>query len=124
MTYWVSYFRNLERGAMCDGYKNGDRIVFVLDTNIVAETDEAAAEAAFVLHNRDDRPSGKLAPSMSVGDVVAIMPAFRPTETVWMSVMRDGFAVIRDPEQIEADTHGGRVNQTVIYNKTWLEVVR
>lgn len=54
---------------------NGDTIhyVYVFDGEIPAAPNaEAAAERAFVIHNRDDRPRGKEIRSMSVGDVVVV----------------------------------------------------
>jgi hypothetical protein len=57
------------------GYEPGDRLVrgwtdFVPDES----SDESTAERLFGRHNRDDRPDGRLAPSLSVGDVVVLDP--------------------------------------------------
>lgn len=53
-----------------------------------------ALEDTFCRHNRDDRPDGQTAPSLSCGDVVVI------SEELAYRVTRDGFApvILRDEQ--------------------------
>lgn len=48
------------------------RLAYASSQDRAGRTNETVAEEMFGLLNRDDRPNGKVAPSMSVGDVVTI----------------------------------------------------
>lgn len=88
-------------GMLFDGYNPGDPLVCVYEGQVRAfDTLEATAEATFVEHNRDDRPTAHFAPSMSVGDVVII---HTPDGTVAMSCEPMGFTQVDIPpdEDIE-----------------------
>ena len=89
-------------------YQPGDRLVkgWTGDVDVDRDVDRddglaavmaAAAEQVFARHNRDDRPDGRLCPSMSVGDVVQF------GETM-LSVDRFGWkAVTVDPADLITD---------------------
>ena len=100
-------YTNLDARFM-RGYERGDRLVKGYSDEIdLAPSDEASTmtvlEWIFARHNRDDRPDGRLCPSMSVGDVVVL------GETAW-TVEDIGFArVDLDPGDLITD-------------KTWTEV--
>lgn len=92
------------------GYEPGDRLVKGWSGELAFSRYEhldnptyAILEDLFARHNRDDRPDGRLCPSMSVGDVVVV------GESAW-TVMREGWSpVIPDPADLIAD-------------RTWSEV--
>lgn len=74
-------------------YRPAHRVAFYFRGDI--ELDDhpdrlAACEALFVKHNRDDRPCGRLGPSLSIGDVIVFGDAAA------FAVGRDGFDVV-DP---------------------------
>lgn len=51
-------------------------------------------EAVFAIHNRDDRPDGKTAPSLSVGDVVLVgKPTTGRFDVAW-AVQSIGFTQV------------------------------
>jgi hypothetical protein len=54
------------------GYRRGDRLVKGYSGEIEISDLEYDLEAIFARHNRDDRPDGRLCPSMSVGDVIIL----------------------------------------------------
>lgn len=70
-------------GVGLGGYMPGDRLVQTYRGAIDAPDPLDAAWAVVVRHNRDDRPDGRLGPSFSVGDVVAIFHHGR--EEFWAS---------------------------------------
>lgn len=53
-------------------YEHGDRLADGYCGQVSVSDPAEVAELVFVRHNRDDRPDGKSAPSLSVGDVVVI----------------------------------------------------
>jgi hypothetical protein len=56
-------------------YRQGDRLVKGYQGTIpttVGWSSAQHAEPVFMIHNRDDRPDGQSAPSLSVGDVVIL----------------------------------------------------
>jgi hypothetical protein len=69
VSYWVN--ANL-RDKYFEGYRPSDLVVRAGVIEIEAGDDRTVCERAFALLNRDDRPFGQTAPSMSVGDVVEI----------------------------------------------------
>ena len=108
-------FHNLT-ASFCRPYEPGDELVagwkedfpacFKPRTDVpIDDLMLRLAEKLFMKHNRDDRPDGKTAPSLSVGDVVVI-------GEVAMSVASIGFEVVTlDPADLITD-------------RTWLECVR
>jgi hypothetical protein len=101
-------YTNLD-ASYCRPYEPGDRLVKGWEDEISPETFLAATELVlehlFAKHNRDDRPDGRLCPSMSVGDViiigesafsvasagfvpVAVDPADPITDRTWSQVVR------------------------------------
>jgi hypothetical protein len=87
-------FHNLDAGYMRI-YQRGDRLADGYRGTIRTSGDLArAAEAVFSRHNRDDRPDGQSAPSLSVGDVVVF-------GEVALSVDGRGFAPVHlDPDDL------------------------
>jgi hypothetical protein len=76
MTSAVEYtnYTNVDAGYLRT-FEPGDRLVrgHHGDLDVTDPTDlDAIAEAIFERHNRDDRPDGRLCPSLSVGDVVVV----------------------------------------------------
>ena len=54
-------------------YEHGDVLVCGHSGDVERyDTPEQTCDAVFAIHNRDDRPDGKTAPSLSVGDVVSL----------------------------------------------------
>jgi hypothetical protein len=86
------------------GYEPGDRLVKgwtgEIDVTAFEHLDEIAVpilEAIFARHNRDDRPDGRLCPSMSVGDVIVIAEiAWTVLGTGWFPVVLDAADLITD----------------------------
>lgn len=94
-------YTNLDAG-FCRTYEPGDRLVKGW-TGEVATPSVAALDDIFARHNRDDRPDGRLCPSMSVGDVIIL------GDTAW-SVASFGFKPVTvDPADLIAD-------------RTWTEI--
>jgi hypothetical protein len=86
-------------GGFVRPYEHGDRLVRGYPGEIDVDPADlaAAAEAVFVRHNRDDRPDGLTAPSLSVGDVVVF-------GEVALSVAGVGFVrVALDPDDLITD---------------------
>src|SRR5262245_8464725 len=101
--------------SFCRAYEPGDRLVrgwqgelppcFTPREDLPLEQLMLGiAEVLFARHNRDDRPDGRMCPSMSVGDVVVI------GETA-MSVDHVGFKVVTLDES------------DLITDRTWVEMV-
>jgi hypothetical protein len=68
---------NLSREKSFDGYVEGDPLVFTYRGSIESLTVtsvKSLLEEIWERHNRDDRPDGKIGPSLSVGDVVKLIP--------------------------------------------------
>jgi hypothetical protein len=84
-------YRNLT--SRFSGYTPGDLLWFdathfTLDHG-PGVADTALAAVVFAVHNDDDRPDGAYAPSLSVGDVVALdwdSPAIRFLAVDWLGV--------------------------------------
>lgn len=98
--------------AFMRGYERGDPLVRGYSGEIATsmfdhllDPTDAILERIFALHNRDDRPDGRLCPSMSVGDVVIL------GETAW-TVLPSGW------ERVDLDL------RDLITDRTWTEVVR
>lgn len=98
-------YRNYTNGAAVfgRGYEPGDTLIAGWAGTIDAEQldSEAAvraiAERIFERHNADDRPDGRLCPSMSVGDVIAF-------GEIAVTVERCGFSRCQiDPADVIAD---------------------
>jgi len=71
MNYTI--FHNLDAG-FSRGYQQGDRLVkgHEGDVDVSVRTTSVGLNAVYERHNRDDRPDGQTAPSLSVGDVVLL----------------------------------------------------
>jgi hypothetical protein len=82
-------------------YQSGDRLADGYVGRHAANDLTAVCEEVFAIHNRDDRPDGKSAPSMSVGDVVIA------GETAF-SVDRFGFTTVT-------------INTDDLLNTPWLQ---
>lgn len=123
VVYW---FNANTRDKSFDGFVAGShRIVFVAGIDVQAESAEAAAEIAFDRFNRHGQPTPELdaaeAPSMSVGDVVAVYPQHPRGGSlgeIWMEVKGAGFARIASPYLAE-----DVINSLVIENQTAGEVI-
>lgn len=55
-----------------DPYHEGDLMLDAWSGEVEADDPERAADVVFHLHNADDRPTGRICPSMSIGDVAVI----------------------------------------------------
>ena len=100
--------------SFCRPYEPGDRLVkgwegeaeeLLRDAKVLDDTGVLRVlERIYAKHNRDDRPDGRLCPSMSVGDVVII-------GEVAYSVANFGFEPVNvDPADLITD-------------RTWSEVI-
>lgn len=102
-------FHNID-GGFQRGYQPGDRLATGWTDTITSEhtlTDPEVAHLAewlFNRHNRDDRPDGRTAPSLSVGDVITI-------GHLQLTVQREGFTTTT----VNPDDYTGT---------TWLEWAR
>jgi hypothetical protein len=85
-------------------YQPGDSLVRGFAGVVDAESIADASALLFARHNRDDRPDGQIAPSMSVGDVIEFSECA-------LSVADIGFAVV-----VIAD-------RDRVTDRSWLEVV-
>jgi len=106
-TLTYTNYTNLDAGYWRP-YEPGDRLVkgWTGDVEVVAElTATQTLELLFARHNHDDRPDGRLCPSMSIGDVVII------GEVAW-SVASIGFV------RVAVDA------ADLIVDRTWAEVAR
>lgn len=109
-TIGYTNYTNID-GDWRNGYKRGDRLVRGYSGEIspsaaaILNPIASVLELIFSLHNRDDRPDGRLCPSMSIGDVIIL------GETAF-TVTRDGF------ETVDLDL------RDLITDRTWLEVTR
>lgn len=77
-------------------YRPGDKLWF--DASAY-EMDGDDPEFVFGRHNRDDRPDGQLAPSLSVGDLVAIN--WGGPDVVFHAVDRFGFVEVEGPDAVQ-----------------------
>lgn len=102
----VRILDNLNLSAMWDGYKPGDRLRCVWETHaevhlLTGEEIRDAllhlAETMFLTFNRDDRPNGKFAKSMSVGDVVQIDYG---DGRIFLACDKLGFVEVEDPGDV------------------------
>lgn len=94
----VGYLVNTNLRDKFFGYQPSDHIVYagelILDS---CGTDDAwVCEEAFRILNLDDRPFGQTAPSLSVGDVVAVSGGGIPGVRYY-TCARSGFAAIDTP---------------------------
>jgi len=89
------------------GYTDGDKLWFdetvydVADASgdpdevIAAEPEPRALDGIFARHNRDDRPDGQRAPSLSVGDLIGL--DWNEHGLRYFAVEPFGFRLIEDP---------------------------
>lgn len=113
-TIGYTNYTNID-GDWRSGYTRGNRLVMGYSGEItpaaiegidcISEPIAYVLEFIFATHNRDDRPDGRLCPSMSIGDVIVL------GETAW-TVTRDGF------ERVDLDL------RDLITDRTWTEATR
>lgn len=69
-----SLFHNIDKDRTVDNiwgeYRPGNRLTPYYAGEVDDDEYLAAAETLFMRHNRDNRPCGRLAPSLSIGDVI------------------------------------------------------
>jgi hypothetical protein len=103
---WLAYvnYPNVDAGFARPN-EPGDRLVRGFAGEVYGDPADlaAAAEVVFARHNRDDRPDGQTAPSLSIGDVVVF-------GEVAVSVARSGFV----PVELDA--------ADLIVDRCWSEV--
>ena len=79
-------------------------------------------DAIFARHNRDDRPDGQLAPSLSVGDVIAL--DWGTERTRFFSVDSFGFTEVEGPLLTEVYNVGHPELGTLHGEATWSEAIQ
>lgn len=68
-------------------YQEKDAMLDAWQGAVEADDEELGAERVFVIHNQDDRPTGRICPSMSVGDVAVVgTRAFACQSVGWVEV--------------------------------------
>lgn len=100
-TIGYRYFCNVRPSRPFAGYSYGDRVILAWEGE--EPIDRPAVdilERLWVRFNRDDRPTGQICNSMSIGDIVVL------AETAW-SCTRDGWVVLDMPFKV--------------LNRTWVE---
>jgi hypothetical protein len=107
-THTYTNYTNID-ASFCRPYEPGDRLVKgwsgEIDMIWITGGFDEVVEVIYSLHNRDDRPDGRLCPSMSIGDVVIV-------GEIAVSVASIGFVrVAVDPADL-------------IVDRTWTEVAR
>jgi hypothetical protein len=106
-TLTYTNYTNIDAGFMRP-YEQGDRVVKGWTGSITVDDPtnvEAIAERIFAKHNRDDRPDGRLCPSMSVGDVIIF-------GEVAVSVASMGWEIVH----LDADD--------IIDDRSWVDVIK
>lgn len=118
-TYLYEYLENVEPGerggaslaifdrystgpGASDPYCPGDKMCRTFFGTIEADEPDAAAWAAFQIHNRDDRPTARVARSMCDGDVVRVWTPERDVD-VYLALGRDGFVPVDEPTSVSID---------------------
>lgn len=92
-------------------YVDGDRLVLTFTDIVVAESVDEACEELWLRHNKDDRPDGRLGPSLSVGDVVVLLNDQDNNATpVAFAVEGTGWSEVPVPTNIDP--------------RFWVEIVR
>ena len=93
----VTYLHNVDENAW-RGYEPGHALRRADATRIfLANNEMEAVERAFMFWNADDRPNGRFAPSMSVGDVVKVE---HNGSTTFLACERLGWKVVPAPDAI------------------------
>jgi hypothetical protein len=77
------------------GYEPGDRLIRGYTGTLTTGETPPATERIFAIHNRDDRPDGKDAPSLSVGDVVVLTPGRSKSRRYWFTCLPAGWREIK-----------------------------
>lgn len=97
---------NLNLAAMLRGYRPGDQLRCVWESEASIDYDETVtppqylhemAESLFVMFNHDNRPNGKFAKSMSVGDVIQFDYG---DGRMFLAVDTMGFVEVEDPGDV------------------------
>lgn len=107
-TFTYTILHNVAPDHFLAGYIEGDRLVEGHHAAVEAPSYEDALDDIWVIHNRDNRPDGKLAPSLSVGDVILLWDVEGGEDA--FKVVDVGFHWIDMPENVER-------------TKTYLEVL-
>ncbi len=94
-------FHNVHPDRYWDGYIPGAPMW--ADPNVYAIDNPDPLEAIFMRHNMDSRPDGHLAPSLSVGDVIALYPDTGDSIT-FHAVADLGFVTVDSPANIIDET--------------------
>jgi|SRR4051812_16634747 hypothetical protein len=108
ITYRVHMYLN-ESAHMFITWEPGDalrRSDYSLD--IVAESPEEAADAMFAAFNRDDRPNGQVEHSLSVGDVLLLVPQEQAFPSILLCASA-GWTTITREQVSEHHAMGGGV---------------
>ena len=79
-------------------------------------------DAIFARHNRDDRPDGQLAPSLSVGDVIAL--DFADPGVRFFSVDSFGFTEVEGPQLGDVYNSGFDILGELYGRSTWSEAIQ
>lgn len=91
-------YHNLSRYGRIDGYSSGDTMWIDPTVYAIADLGDDTLDAVYGRHNRDDRPDGQIAPSLSVGDVVAVTDLSPDVSTRYYAVDSIGFSSVDAPE--------------------------
>lgn len=101
----VTYFCNIMPSKFLLGYAEGALLMDAGTAEFEADDVHHACELAFMFWNRDDRPNGRTAPSMSTGDVARVDDGdvitdwaaerigFRPIDDAKIFANRDGLPI-------------------------------
>jgi hypothetical protein len=106
-TYTILHNVEVRSAKWFDGYQSGDHLVRGYSGQSGEGLAEEVLEQIFAKHNRDDRPDGQQAPSLSVGDVVRL-------DSQYWAVQAAGFDNVTE----------GFLDHTEIIDRPWLEVVK
>ena len=122
-------YRNVSRPFL--GYLPGDKLWFDRTAYAVGGRDMEHAldgplppvlDDIYARHNRDDRPDGQLAPSLSVGDVIAL--EFGTGRDRFFSVDSFGFTEVESP-MLSDVYNAGFGNLGELYGEsTWSEAMQ
>lgn len=90
----VRAYLNVDWPRALDGYTQGDSLVLAFAGEVTPRmSPQATCEFVWALLNRDDRPNGKLARAMCVGDV-AVLGGETAAEGSWWVVTSTGWRQI------------------------------
>lgn len=100
-TYTIRYLCNINAPKFVIGYRPEHEVVEAgVIEEITANDDLEACERAFMYWNRDDRPNGQTAPSLSVGDVVHLQYGINGEVDKYFACVDVGFEPITRPHEV------------------------